>query len=282
MGSWRSRSISPIVRASARCASSRSGIRWMPSSRATTRTKRPAPSTACSSDSTREDGLLHFVGHSRVYNDAAEIAKLLEPLKGGTGFTGRSTRRQEPLDRQDAEDDPARSGARRRTQRRPHQRRAVPARLPAAALAHRQSARGLHDGSASAAFLFSNGNEMPGGSGMAGAVHHHADPGRAAPAFSANAIRSALIEARTTFSSFCPQSSSIAHASRTRSLSRIPAGVCARIALSASARRQSENIAQDSINRQQKGRAMDRPERIVSLPRTARHPARHCRPKNIT
>ena len=36
-----------------------------------------------------EDGLLHFVGHSRVYNDAAEIAKLLEPLKGGTGFTGR-------------------------------------------------------------------------------------------------------------------------------------------------------------------------------------------------
>ena len=37
-----------------------------------------------------DDGLLHFVGHSRVYDDAAEIAKLLEPLKGGTGFTGRS------------------------------------------------------------------------------------------------------------------------------------------------------------------------------------------------
>ena len=36
-----------------------------------------------------DDGLLHFVGHSRVYNDAAAIAKLLEPLKGGTGFTGR-------------------------------------------------------------------------------------------------------------------------------------------------------------------------------------------------
>ena len=33
-------------------------------------------------------GLLHFVGHSRVYNDAAEIVKLLEPLKDGTGFTG--------------------------------------------------------------------------------------------------------------------------------------------------------------------------------------------------
>jgi ATP-dependent DNA ligase len=37
-----------------------------------------------------EDGLLHFVGHSRVYFDAAEMAKLLEPLKGGTGFTGRA------------------------------------------------------------------------------------------------------------------------------------------------------------------------------------------------
>ena len=28
-----------------------------------------------------DDGLLHFVGHSRVYDDAATIAKLLEPLK---------------------------------------------------------------------------------------------------------------------------------------------------------------------------------------------------------
>src|SRR5262245_27208801 len=34
-----------------------------------------------------DDGLLHFVGHSRVYEDAAEIARLLEPLRGGTGFT---------------------------------------------------------------------------------------------------------------------------------------------------------------------------------------------------
>jgi ATP-dependent DNA ligase len=37
-----------------------------------------------------DDGLLHFVGHSRIYSDAAEMAKLLEPLKGGSGFTGRS------------------------------------------------------------------------------------------------------------------------------------------------------------------------------------------------
>ena len=37
-----------------------------------------------------EDGLLYFVGHSRVYDSSAEIAKLLEPLKAGTGFTGRA------------------------------------------------------------------------------------------------------------------------------------------------------------------------------------------------
>jgi hypothetical protein len=36
-----------------------------------------------------DDGLLKYVGHSRVYNNAAEIEKLLEPLKDGTGFTRR-------------------------------------------------------------------------------------------------------------------------------------------------------------------------------------------------
>ncbi|GLS34111.1 ATP-dependent DNA ligase [Mesorhizobium albiziae] len=37
-----------------------------------------------------DDGLLHFVGHCRVYNDAADIAKLPQPLKDGSGFTGRA------------------------------------------------------------------------------------------------------------------------------------------------------------------------------------------------
>jgi ATP-dependent DNA ligase len=37
-----------------------------------------------------DDGLLHYVGHSRVYDDAAEIAKMVERLKDGTGFTGRT------------------------------------------------------------------------------------------------------------------------------------------------------------------------------------------------
>jgi hypothetical protein len=47
-----------------------------------------------------DDGLLHFVGHSRVYDDAAEIARLLEPLKGGTGFHRPNAGREEPVDRQ--------------------------------------------------------------------------------------------------------------------------------------------------------------------------------------
>ena len=34
--------------------------------------------------------MFHFVGHSRVYGHAAEIAELLEPLRDGTGFTGRA------------------------------------------------------------------------------------------------------------------------------------------------------------------------------------------------
>jgi hypothetical protein len=54
---------------------------------------------------------------------------------------------------------------------------------------------------------------------------------REAPAFSASASRSALIEARTTFSSSCPQSSSIDHACPTRSFSRIPASVHARMSM---------------------------------------------------
>ena len=34
-----------------------------------------------------QDGLLHFVGHSRVFNDAAAIAKLLEPSGSLAGWT---------------------------------------------------------------------------------------------------------------------------------------------------------------------------------------------------
>ena len=56
-----------------------------------------------------QDGLLHFVGHSRVYDGAAEITNYsnhswAEPAHRAL------TRRQEPLNRQDAEDHQARSG----------------------------------------------------------------------------------------------------------------------------------------------------------------------------
>jgi ATP-dependent DNA ligase len=36
------------------------------------------------------DGRLNYVGRARVHADAAEIGRLLEPLVGGTGFTGRA------------------------------------------------------------------------------------------------------------------------------------------------------------------------------------------------
>ena len=37
-----------------------------------------------------EQGRLNYVGRARIYEDAAEIGRLLEPLVGGQGFTGRA------------------------------------------------------------------------------------------------------------------------------------------------------------------------------------------------
>ena len=40
-----------------------------------------------------EEGKLNYVGRVRIYEDAAEIGRLLEPLVGGSGFTGRAANR---------------------------------------------------------------------------------------------------------------------------------------------------------------------------------------------
>jgi ATP-dependent DNA ligase len=37
-----------------------------------------------------DEGKLNYVGRARIYEDAAEIGRLLEPLIGGSGFTGRA------------------------------------------------------------------------------------------------------------------------------------------------------------------------------------------------
>ena len=37
-----------------------------------------------------EEGRLNYVGRARIYEDAAEIGRLLEPLVGGQGFTDRA------------------------------------------------------------------------------------------------------------------------------------------------------------------------------------------------
>ena len=92
-------------------------------------------------------GRLNYVGRARIYEDAAEIGRLLEPLVGGQGFTGR--RRVERAAGQGRERVPVplEAGARRRGQRRSHHRRAHAPRGAAAALADRQAAQELHDGS---------------------------------------------------------------------------------------------------------------------------------------
>ncbi len=95
---------------------SRSGIRWTPCSPAN-----------------YEDEATGTIDSP----NAAEIAKLLEQMKGGSGFT---VVRQaiEAGGQGSAEDGSPRSNPRGRTQRRPHQRRSVPAWLPADPVAHRQ------------------------------------------------------------------------------------------------------------------------------------------------
>ncbi len=37
-----------------------------------------------------KDGLLNYVGRAPVYSNAAEIERMIEPLIGGQGFTGRA------------------------------------------------------------------------------------------------------------------------------------------------------------------------------------------------
>ena len=44
-----------------------------------------------------EEDKLNYVGRARIYEDAAEIGRLLEPLVGGKGFTRPRTGRQKPL-----------------------------------------------------------------------------------------------------------------------------------------------------------------------------------------
>ena len=87
-----------------------------------------------------EEGLLNYVGRARIYEDAAEIGRLLEPLVGGQRFHRSRAGRQEPLVRQGAGAGAARAGPRRRGQRRSHYRRAHAPRGAAATLADGQAA----------------------------------------------------------------------------------------------------------------------------------------------
>ena len=115
-----------------------------------------------------DDGLLHFVGHSRVYDDRRRDCPAPQAAEERKGLYRQDSRRKEPVDGQDAEDGQARSGPGGRTQRRSHQRWPVPAWFTTAALANRQGPGRLHDGSNSIACgLF--GPEPPGSAPCASA-----------------------------------------------------------------------------------------------------------------
>ena len=94
--SWQNRSTKPTGPASASCARSRSGTQPTPCLPGFTRTRRRKRSTACCSAFTARTGFsTSSARDSRVYSDIAERRfrgrrDCLKPLKGGTGFTGRS------------------------------------------------------------------------------------------------------------------------------------------------------------------------------------------------
>ena len=94
-----------------------------------------------------EEGLLHYVGRARVPSDGAEVGRLLEPLVGGTGFTGRAPGGKSRWSGKERDPIPLRARPRRRGQLRPHDQRPHASRREAAALADRQGAGELHDGS---------------------------------------------------------------------------------------------------------------------------------------
>ena len=97
-----------------------------------------------------EEGLLNYVGRARIYADAAEIGRLLEPLVGGPGFAGPLAGGQEPLVRSQTDASAAEAGPCRRGQRRSHHGRAHASRgAPSCAggpTSRRRTARWIRSG----------------------------------------------------------------------------------------------------------------------------------------
>ena len=92
-----------------------------------------------------EEGLLNYVGRARIYEDAAEIGRLLEPLVGGTGFTIRAPGGKSRWSGRERVPVPLKPVL--VVQRRSHHRRAHAPRRAPVALANRQITGKLHDGS---------------------------------------------------------------------------------------------------------------------------------------
>ena len=83
-------SIFPTSPASGRCGSSSSGRRSIASWAGYTESATSQAVEHLLLGLYDEEGRLNYVGRARIYEDAAEIGRLLEPLVGGRGFTGRA------------------------------------------------------------------------------------------------------------------------------------------------------------------------------------------------
>ena len=94
-----------------------------------------------------EEGRLNYVGRARIYEDAAEIGRLLEPLVGGQGFTGRAPGGKSSWSGKERVPVPLEAGLGRRGQRRSHHRRAHAPRGATPQVADGQAGSELHHGS---------------------------------------------------------------------------------------------------------------------------------------
>ena len=90
MASSPSGSTFPISPANARCGSSSSGKPSIASVGGLYRKRGTGVVEHLLLGLYDEEGKLNYVGRVRIYDDAAEIGRLLEPLVGGQGFTGRA------------------------------------------------------------------------------------------------------------------------------------------------------------------------------------------------
>ena len=97
MASWRSGSIFPIARRAGDAEVQALENGRLRCRRGSTESVARRPWSICCWTSHDEEGLLNYVGRARIYEDAAEIGRLLEPLVGRHRVHGPRTGREEQV-----------------------------------------------------------------------------------------------------------------------------------------------------------------------------------------